>query len=165
MEDSFEKVVTEYKHLILSIMKSLHIYRDHESFYQVGLIALWEAHSRFDQSKAKFSTFAYVTIRGRLLEHLSRENRYYDNHQRLQPDDSLNLADPNVSLPFEKERLNLFCEGLTANQRLWVQKRIIEDKRVIDIAKEQKVSTDAVKSWGYAAVKKMKRNIVQFELM
>ncbi|WP_204524666.1 hypothetical protein [Litchfieldia alkalitelluris] len=48
---------------------------------------------------------------------------------------------------------------LFVNQRKWVQKRIIEDKRIVDIAKEEGVTSEAVKSWGKAAVKKMKRMV------
>ena len=76
MEFTFEEQEEQYKPLILKIMNNLHIYRDHESFYQIGLIALWEASSRFDPDKSKFITFAYATIRGRLMEHLTKETRF-----------------------------------------------------------------------------------------
>ena len=143
----------------------MHIYRDHETFYQIGLIGLWEAHSRFDPAKAKFSTFAYITIRGRILEYLNMEKRFYDHHQGLQPDESLDLADTNAALPFETQWFDFYCAGLTENQRKWVQKRIIEDKRVIDIAKEEGVSKDAVKSWGKSALKRIKSNIELFNMV
>lgn len=160
MLDGFEKLEQDYKPLILSIMKSLHIYRDHEHYYQTGLVALWEAHTRYDQAKAKFSTFAFSTIRGRILEQLNEERRFYDHHQGLQPEDSLDLADSNTLVPFVNNWVEIYCGDLTENQRKWVQKRIIEDKRIIDIAREESVSTDAVKSWGKEAIKKMRKTIV-----
>lgn len=142
-------------------MKKLHLYRDHEAFYQIGLIALWEAHCRFDPKKGGFSTFAYSTIRGRLLEYLTKENQFYDRFcQGLPSEEGFHLEDPNPNLPFESDTMEHYCTGLSDNQRKWVQKRIIEDKRIIDIAKEEEVTTDAVKSWGRAAIKKMRMNIL-----
>ena len=64
----------------------------------------------------------------------------------------------NAFQPFENELVSQYCEGLSHNQRKWVQKKIIEDKRVTDIAKEEGVSTEAVKSWGKEALKKIRRN-------
>ncbi|WP_078543599.1 sigma-70 family RNA polymerase sigma factor [Litchfieldia alkalitelluris] len=157
MNSSFEVLVDEYKPMILSIMKKLHIYRDHEAFYQVGLIALWEAHSRFDEEKGSFSTYAYAVIRGKFLDYMKKENAFYDHHQGLPEEASLSLVDTNTPQAFEEEGLEVYIEGLSVNQRKWVQKRIIEDKRIVDIAKEEGVSAEAVKSWGKAAVKKMKR--------
>ncbi|MBD8071158.1 sigma-70 family RNA polymerase sigma factor [Bacillus sp. PS06] len=159
MDTAFEKLVDDFNPMIYGIMKKLHLYRDQEAFYQVGLIALWEAHTRFDPEKGTFSTFAYATIRGRLLEYLTKEKQFYDNHQGLPSEDAIGLVDTTSFLLLENEMIDQYCEGLSDKQRKWVQKRIIEDKRIIDIANEEGVTPDAVKSWGKAALKKLRGRI------
>lgn len=45
--------------MIYQIIRSLHIYKNEEEFYQIGLIGLWEAQQRFDEQKGRFFNFAY----------------------------------------------------------------------------------------------------------
>ena len=69
----FERLSAQYSNMIHSIIHSLHIYKDHDDFYQIGLIALWNASENFDEEKGKFSTYAYSFIKGRILTHLKKE--------------------------------------------------------------------------------------------
>lgn len=66
-EMEFEKIVSNYKPMIKKQLQSLNLYKDYEDYYQVALIALWEAYQKFDPERGIFSTFAIATVRGRLL--------------------------------------------------------------------------------------------------
>src|SRR5690606_14313805 len=72
---SFEEFVEQYTPMIHHIMRSLHIYKNSEEFYQIGIIALWEAYMRFEPDKGKFSTFAYSYMKGRMMTELTKQSK------------------------------------------------------------------------------------------
>ncbi|WJY26386.1 sigma-70 family RNA polymerase sigma factor [Sporosarcina trichiuri] len=82
----FEEVLEQYEPMISSIIRKLHIYREFEQFRQAGRIALWQAWSRFDETKWDFAPFAYRSIRGALLDELKRETRFNDVHVPAEDD-------------------------------------------------------------------------------
>ena len=156
---SFEKLTEDYKPMILKLIKSLNIYKDLDSYYQCGLIGLWEAHERFNPEKGKFSTFAYSTVRGKLLDQLSKERRFDDRHQVTVNFFAFNVIDENTIVPFEEEMLLCYCEGLTEKQVKWVTYTFLENKKLSEIAKEENVSTETVKAWRKASLRKLKHFI------
>ncbi|MCH1627734.1 sigma-70 family RNA polymerase sigma factor [Fredinandcohnia quinoae] len=156
----FERLEEKYKPLILTVMKSLSLYRELESFYQIGLIGLWEASKRFVPEKGvQFSTFAYTTIRGKLLDQLKMERRYTEFHQAIGEDHVETLIDFHLVQPFENEWIKVYGKKLTANQLKWLQGRIIEDKSYQEIASEHNVTVEAAKSWGKSAKRKLREMI------
>ena len=74
----FEQLAANYSNMIHSIIHSLHIYQNQDEFYQIGLIALWKASQKYDEQKGKFSTYAYLSIRGEMLMHLKKEKKWMD---------------------------------------------------------------------------------------
>ena len=74
----FETVLEQYEPMISALIRKLHIYRDYESFRQVGKIALWQAWERFDETKGNFTPFAYRSMQGAMLDELKRESRLTD---------------------------------------------------------------------------------------
>ncbi|WP_449537951.1 sigma-70 family RNA polymerase sigma factor [Ferdinandcohnia sp. Marseille-Q9671] len=155
----FDKLAEQYKPMIYQVIKRLRLYGDKENFYQIGLIGLWEASTRFDPKKGvEFSTFAYSTIRGKLLDHLKKEARYENHCQPSGEHIFINLADSMEAFP--TDLIEGYCQGLTENQVRWVQGRIIEDKSYKEIAVEHGVSVDSVKSWGRQAIKKLRENVI-----
>ncbi|WP_189655210.1 sigma-70 family RNA polymerase sigma factor [Bacillus sp. HNG] len=155
----FEELVEQYKPLIFRVIKRLRLYGDKDTFYQIGLIGLWDASTRFDLEKGvEFSTFAYSTIRGKLLDHLKKEARYRERYQPTGELIFLSLTDS--SMGNSLDLIEEYGEGLTDNQKKWVQGRIIEDKSYKAIADEHGVTVDSVKSWGRQAVKKLRKIIM-----
>lgn len=74
----FEEVAEQYAPMISAIIRKLHIYRDYDTFRQIGTIALWQAWQRFEDAKGNFTPFAYRSIRGAMLDELKRETRRND---------------------------------------------------------------------------------------
>ncbi|WP_010677071.1 sigma-70 family RNA polymerase sigma factor [Bacillus timonensis] len=157
----FEELAEQYKPLIFQVIKNLRLFGDKETFYQIGLIGLWEASTRFDPRKGvEFSTFAFSTIRGKLLDHVKKEVRYKEHCQLSGEELFMQVADGSGS--YSTNLIEAYGKGLTDNQVKWVQGRIIEDKSYKEIAAEHGVSVESVKSWGKQAVKKL-RTIIMVE--
>ncbi|MEH7385989.1 sigma-70 family RNA polymerase sigma factor [Bacillus sp. JJ1521] len=155
----FEKLAEQYKPLIFQVIKRLQLYGDRETFYQIGLIGLWEASTRFDSEKGvEFSTFAFSTIRGKLLDQLKKEARYKEHCQPSGEEIFMKLADDSEG--FSADLIEEYGKGLTVNQVKWVQGRIIEDKSYKEIAVEHGVTVESVKSWGRQTVKKLRQIIM-----
>ncbi|MGB6405832.1 MAG: sigma-70 family RNA polymerase sigma factor [Planococcus donghaensis] len=83
---NFEEVAVQYAPMISAIIRKLHIYRDYESFRQLGNIALWQAWRRFDDTKGNFTPFAYRSIQGAMLDELKRETKRNEQISYLGPD-------------------------------------------------------------------------------
>ncbi|MDN7244521.1 sigma-70 family RNA polymerase sigma factor [Planococcus shenhongbingii] len=75
---NFEEAIVQYSPMISAIIRKLHIYRDYETYKQVGKIALWQACLRFDETKGNFTPFAYRSIHGAMLDELKKETRFAD---------------------------------------------------------------------------------------
>ncbi|MBA2877748.1 DNA-directed RNA polymerase [Anoxybacillus kamchatkensis] len=150
---SFEKIVDEYRPLISYMIRKLHIRRHVDEYMQIGLIALWEAYERYDETKGSFCTFAFKMIRWRIVSQLRKETK--------------NVY---VPLPEEyvlKEDVDFFAnivwedalQYLTPRERIWLIRHVIEGKTLKQIADEEGVSINAVKQWRMSAVKKLKRYV------
>ncbi|MCA1031378.1 sigma-70 family RNA polymerase sigma factor [Bacillus timonensis] len=160
----FEELEKEYKPILIKVMKSLNLYRDFDSFYQVALIGLWEAQMRFNEERGtRFSTFAFTTVRGKLLDELNKENKYYDHAQPLSDEILSEIVDTQADVPLEEEIVTLYSKDLSPNQLKWFTGKFIEDKKLADIAREEGVTVEAVKSWGREAKKKIRRNALEME--
>lgn len=94
MSEEFEEVHASMQKLIYFILKKHRIYANHAHYVQTANIALWQAWKNFDPTKGKFETYAYVTIRGAILNDLSRTNLIEERF--VSTEDSLLLlhADP-----------------------------------------------------------------------
>lgn len=73
-----EEVILQYEPMISSMLRQLHIHRDHDHFRQAARLALWIAIGKYDPSRGHLAPFAYRTIRGAMLDELKKEGRYGD---------------------------------------------------------------------------------------
>jgi RNA polymerase sigma factor (sigma-70 family) len=159
---AFQKVVEEEEWLIHYGMKQLHLYKNQDEYYQEGLIGLWEAYVRFNADRGvAFRTFAWWTVRGKLLSHLKKSKNREDREATLTNGLIEIVEDLQAEIPLEYESLLAYCEGLTPEQKKWVILHFLESKGPNQIAREENVSLETVKSWRRYALQKIRKNIVK----
>jgi RNA polymerase sigma factor (sigma-70 family) len=153
--ESFEKIVEQYEPMIHKIIHSLHLYNKDE-FYQLALIALWEASQRFEAEKGSFSSYAYSFMKGRLLDELRKQAKESDHH--FCPKEEFWELASDSSHPFiEKELLIDSSHILSRNQRKWLYYHIQIGLTMKEIAEKENVSVSAVKQWRSRAIVKLKK--------
>lgn len=159
--EGFERLVKQYEPMIWRIIHSLHIYKDRTEYYQIGLIALWDAKNLFDEKKGSFTSFAYPYIRGRMLNELAKR-RKIDERSAFQDDAFWNMIeDTNVQHALETENILTYCTNLTDHQKKWVLYTALANLSVKEIAEIEQVSVSAVKAWRKGARNKIIKNLSQ----
>ena len=71
----FEQLAAEYSNMIHSIIHSLRIYKNHDEFYQVGLIALWEGSQHYDEQKGSICTLYLQIYKREIVKHFKEEKK------------------------------------------------------------------------------------------
>lgn len=156
MMENFEEVANQYNRMIYHIIHRLHLYKNIDEYYQIGLIGLWEAHKRYIPGKASFTTYAYSFIRGRILSELTKMNRH-DERYVCQVNAFFETAhDFSLKQPLELEMLLAYCGSLTRKEKMWVIYTFYHDLDIKEIAQLEKVSISAVKKWRKTAIEKIK---------
>jgi RNA polymerase sigma factor (sigma-70 family) len=159
--ESFEELVVQYQPMILKIIKSLHIYKNQHEFYQTGLIALWEAAQSFDERKGSFPSYAYTSIKGKMLSEMTQNNHYKEKNILPQKEEFWDRIEGQESPLFlEKETIQSYCEGLTEKESTWVIKSYINQLSIKEIAESEKVTVSAVKQWKLGALRKLKVKVL-----
>ncbi|MGR3765910.1 sigma-70 family RNA polymerase sigma factor [Rossellomorea sp. NS-SX7] len=159
--ESFHDIQQQFEPMIHKIIHSIHIFKDQEEFYQTGLIALWEAAQKFNPEKGAFAAFAYSYIKGRILTELSQKTKLLDQ-QTYPKEEFWELVEDEWSeTPLSREILQVYCEGLTDGQIIWVMYTFIDMLTVKEIAEKEKVSISAVKKWRHGAKERIKEEYVK----
>ncbi|MBS4174237.1 sigma-70 family RNA polymerase sigma factor [Bacillus sp. FJAT-49736] len=159
MED-FQYVFKEFEAMIHHILHSLHIYKNYDEFFQIGLIALWEARRKFDPSKGAFSSYAYMTIKGRVLSEM-KKSAIIDDRQLYPKEEFWDYQQEECAVePLEIETLLAYCTGLTKNQIKWVVATFYLGMSVAEIATYEEVSESAVKKWKRGAMEKIRVRVL-----
>ncbi|WP_342044859.1 sigma-70 family RNA polymerase sigma factor [Bacillus sp. OTU530] len=159
---TFEEAAQLYERMIRKQLKRLCIYRNHDEFYQCGLIALWKAYEQFDERKGAFSTYAFYTVRGYLLGKLNGERRIEERQVMLGPE----LAET-ISADEAASDADFFqyLAPLNGRQRLVIEERFYHGKKLTVIAQEHGMTYDQVRSFYRRAIQKIKEYIDEQKLM
>ncbi|EIT83920.1 RNA polymerase factor sigma-70 [Fictibacillus macauensis ZFHKF-1] len=152
----FETLAEQFEPLIKSQIRKLGVARQFEEYYQIGLIALWQASTRFKEEKGDFGPFAYQTVRGMMLSHL-RNERKHQQETTLTAEQADAISAPSVSMPSDLEEWSYYLAQLTANQQQWVIKKIIYGMKESEIAEAAGVTIGAVKSWRRQALTHLRK--------
>lgn len=116
--ETFEEVLKQFEPMIYACMRKLLIYKNYDSFLQVGRVGLWKALQRYDSSKGDFAPFAYRSIYGSLLDELKKaakeENILPAEDQLLE----LLLNKPTESFVDSEELINALSQLNLAEQQL-----------------------------------------------
>lgn len=183
MELDFDTFFTMNQNRIYYQMHRLNIPKElHEEFYTEGIVALWQAYKEYDKKKGDVGTFINYRIRYRLIDLLrkraqqqKREKQAIEAKQRLLTDgnrnrqSSLPLIDPTfnyIHIPdVENKPFWQFVKSqLTDKQWKWVKYFIIADLSVKEIMEIEGVSADAVKGWGQAVRRKLRKKHIKDRL-
>jgi RNA polymerase sigma factor (sigma-70 family) len=153
--EKFEDLHRQYDLMIHKIIHTLHIYKNKTEYYQTGLIALWEAHQKFNPEKGAFPAYAYSYVRGRILSQLTIENRNEEKSIFKETEFFDMIEDEQVNDGLAEEFLFSYCLDLTENQRKWVMYTCLHMLTVSEIAEVENVSLSAVKKWRKGAKDKL----------
>lgn len=83
MTNTFEEELIKYENLILAYANKFHYYYDIEDLKQVGMIGLKKAYDNYkENSNTKFSSYAYLWIKGEILKYI-REDRNIKTNRNL----------------------------------------------------------------------------------
>lgn len=150
---NFEEVNIQYSPMISALIRKLHIYRDFESFHQVGRIALWQAYQRFDETKGDFTPFAYRSIQGALLDELKRESRYAERFAVMENDKFEWIAEEpgDDCLPEWLGKIKL-----EKNEWELLEALFVKGKSVAALAEEEQLSLAGMKKRRERLLKKVK---------
>lgn len=155
--ESFDQLAAQYHAMIYKIIHSLHIFKNVDEFFQIGLIALWEASQAYDPAKGDFTNYAYKFIKGRMLSEIERTAKLAE-HYVLPKEEYWETAGAETEVPLcEYDLLLSHCEGLTKNQIKWVKYTFINDLSINQIAACEHVSPSAVKLWRQGALGKLRK--------
>ncbi|WP_154307444.1 sigma-70 family RNA polymerase sigma factor [Metabacillus lacus] len=155
-ETYFTQLFEENRFIILHHIRKLHLYENHDEYYQIGCIALWKAANSYNPDKgSSFSTYAYAVIRGHLLSELKKSKKL---QQRYEPTENIEVTENNAledeQLYVESVLVNLH-ESLTEKQMKWLNAYVKEGKSPKEIAVQENVAESAVKAWRRDALKKL----------
>lgn len=160
--ESFERLAAQYQPMIHKIIRTLSIYKNLDEFYQIGLIALWDASNRFESNKGNFTNYAYTFIKGRILTELSR-SRKLEERNIFQEEEFWDLIPDSVmEQSLESDCLDSLCYTLTTQQRKWLEYTCLECLTINEIAEREKVSVSAVKNWRAGARRKLSDRKIEF---
>ncbi|KEK25432.1 sigma-70 family RNA polymerase sigma factor [Bacillus gaemokensis] len=148
---TFTETVTLYEKMIKNQMKKLCLYRDYEEYYQCGLIALWIAYERYEEEKGTFSSYAFVTVRGYLLEKLKKESKIQKRYTCVEQDVLQNVCGAKA-LSDVQDYMSLLDES----EQHIISERFYMGKKMHEIAEEKGMTYHQVR-WIYRqALEKMR---------
>lgn len=167
---TFEEIFEQNERRINYHMQRLGISDPNREFYVEGVYAMWMAYKKYEPDKGPMATYFNYTIRNRLIDMLRKKTRDEFNLDKVTDKEicvidngnrSGRLKLPMVDPSGVEVTDNAFWERvksmLTQNQWKWVQFYIIEGASLKEIAEQEDVSVEAVKSWGREAKKKLKK--------
>lgn len=153
--ENFEELAEQFAPMIHHIIQTLHIYKNKEEYYQIGLIGLWKAMKSFDAEKSHFSSFAYLNIKGQIMNELKRKHKLEEKVMIPKEGYWETVEDGAFQHPLELELLLSYCEKLTEKEKKWVMANCLDGYSVREIAERENVSVSAVKQWRSNAKKKV----------
>ncbi|SEQ47260.1 RNA polymerase sigma factor, sigma-70 family [Virgibacillus subterraneus] len=166
---TFDEVFEQNERRIHYHMLKLGIKDPHREFYVEGIYAMWMAYKKYNPNKGPLGTYFNYIIRNRLIDMLRQKTREDHNQSKITHKEICEVDNGNscgeaktpvidtsgVTLP-DCEFWHSVKEMLTENQWKWVKFYIIEGIPLQEIAQQEGVSEDAVKSWGRQTRRKLK---------
>ncbi|UJL45782.1 sigma-70 family RNA polymerase sigma factor [Virgibacillus sp. NKC19-16] len=173
---TFEEIFKQNERRIHYQIHKLNIRDPHQEFYTEGLVAMWNAYEKYQPDKGPMATYFNYTIRNRMIDLMRKQNREQDNGASYKQEHKTQIDDGNYyrSGAFSYPMMKVAETGaalydaefwqdvrgqLTENQWKWVRYFVIEDMPVKEIAEQEGVSVEAVKSWGKEVRRKLRGRV------
>lgn len=156
----FEKVLTQFEPMIYATIRKLNIYRNQEHFIQVGRVALWQAWTRFEEGKGNFAGYAARSIRGAMLDLLTRENQFEENMMQAEDAFLVGLIDQEVGLTLfngRSDKLGEALEQLKKNEKEIIQWIFVERLTQAECAERANVTVAAIKKRRERVIVKLRK--------
>ncbi|MFD1067669.1 sigma-70 family RNA polymerase sigma factor [Oceanobacillus locisalsi] len=159
-------------------MARLQIEEEKEEYFQEGLVAMWRAYENYMPDKGPLATYMNFQIRNRLVDVFRKsmvEKKYFEQlgHEQNVETKSGNYSQAHgkkISAEFEgggdpqeivehnnENDFYQFTTLLTDKQKVWFHCAILEGLSNQEIAIQEKVSIEAVKSWAKSSKKKLRK--------
>lgn len=161
--ENFDEISVQYEPMISAVIRKLNIYRDFDDFRQAGHIALWQAWSRFDQSKGDFTPFAYRSIYGAMLDEMKKENRI-NERQAPVDDHTLEMMESYSMEEDEFSALNIVLKALDLEERQLLSMIYTEKRSQTFCAEFFGISIAGVKKRRERLLKKLRELLAELEL-
>ncbi|MEH6938336.1 sigma-70 family RNA polymerase sigma factor [Bacillus sp. JJ664] len=156
--ETFEQCLVHYSPMVKSLIKTLRIYKNFEDYYQVGLVALWQAYEHFKEEKGSFSNHAYTTVRGHLLNEMTKESKY---DQRFVVVDSYKEDVHYHDEAFLFDQFKSHLDGVSSLQKRIIIDRFYLSKSFSEIANRCKMPEASVRSSYLYALKRLRKQKTQ----
>jgi RNA polymerase sigma factor (sigma-70 family) len=166
---SFEEIVKQNERRVHYYIHKLNVRDPHQEFYQEGLVAMWNAYEKHQPDKGPLATYFNYTIKNRMIDLIRKKTREQQGDEQYIETEKNTLGSGNrdgrTKMPIpDYTGLTVDDAGvwievqqlLTENQWKWVYGFIILNMPLKEIAEMEGVSSEAVKSWGRQARKKLR---------
>ncbi|GAQ19569.1 RNA polymerase sigma factor [Oceanobacillus picturae] len=163
---TFEDIYEQNKRRIHYHIHKLNLQDPHKEYYQEGLIAMWQAYQKYNPDKGPMATYFNYSIRHKLIDMLRKQTN--DSHKLknyLEKQAPL-LAKTTAPITYNEipQLLNEIKSILTEKQWKWFYHAILMEMPLKEIAEQENVNVEAVKSWAKQARRKL-RSTHDFLLM
>lgn len=171
---TFEEIFEQNERRIYYHMHKLRVRDPEREFYQEGLVAMWNAYEKYEPDRGPMATYFNFTIRNRMIDLIRKKEREKEGFHQLSQEILVKETDGNYyksggySNPiirgteqhmYDGKFWREIRSGLSENQWKWVKLFVMEGMPLKEIAEQEGVSQDAVKSWGREARKKLKKKL------
>lgn len=166
---TFEEIFKQNENRIHFHMQKLGIRDPDGEFYSEGLFALWKAYKHYEPDKGPLSTYFNYTIKNRLIDLLRKKITMQENEanfvekEKRTASNGNKYGDSKMPIPEtggfsigNEEWWDRVYSALTEKQKKWVYYYIVREMSVKEIAAKEKVTEEAVKSWGKEAKRKLR---------
>ncbi len=152
----FEEVAENMTPKIAMLLNQLHIYKDHEEYTQVALIALWKAYENYVPGPYPFYAYLYNKMRFAMIDEL-RKNIKHEQRYGVTADEELGvLLQIKEKEEVESEIIAEMFKGLKNEEKTLLKLLFFEEQSNEALAKALQISEVALKKRKYRLLQKLK---------
>ncbi|WP_010531879.1 sigma-70 family RNA polymerase sigma factor [Lentibacillus jeotgali] len=163
---AFDEIFRQNERRIHYHIHRLNIQDPHQEYFQEGLVAMWNAYEKYEPDKGPMATYFNFIIQKRMMDlrriqyrEAKREETPFNEEHDYQSEENAysRLPQDASESSFREAFWEEVREMLTENQWKWVRFSVIANMPVKEIAEQEGVTAEAVKSWGKAARRKLRK--------